>query len=102
MSSPCHIELVLSERDAAVAAAGVRSHDLERQCCIIHHAEYCLHLPVMASVGVTNRAQMCLSLRWRPDAGLRNGLQDDGKERKLSKREAAKKLRSGTKSVAAV
>ncbi|EIE22013.1 ribosomal protein L17 component of cytosolic 80S ribosome and 60S large subunit [Coccomyxa subellipsoidea C-169] len=46
MSSPCHIELILTEKDAAVAAA------------------------------------------------------DDGKERKLSKREAAKKLRSGTKSAA--
>ncbi|BDA42019.1 60S ribosomal protein L17-1 [Coccomyxa sp. Obi] len=46
MSSPCHIELILSEKDAAVAAA------------------------------------------------------DDGKERKLSKREAAKKLRSGTQSAA--
>ena len=94
MSSPCHIELVLSEKDSTVPAAVVRKH------------LFCYHSVVHEAV----------TMQSFYDEGYMQGhcefymavtrlaavFQEETKERKLSKREAAKKLRSGTKSAAVV
>ena len=91
MSSPCHIELVLSEKDSAVPAAVVRTLLAELIVCSLleNRALGCSLVGMQPS---TQRADQAGPVR----------LQEESKERKMSKREAAKKLRSGTKSPAAV
>ena len=79
MSSPCHIELFLTEKESTVKAEQVRAGGSTcRQPAAVRR---CAAFPqLMPMIG--------------PE--LPCAMQDEGKERKLSKQQLAQQLRSGT------
>lgn len=93
MSSPCHIELILEEKEQAVKAEAVSSAahaaptaDAPPYAPVLPGA--CRHSP---------RTSVCAPAGLQPQCPP-PGVQEETQGRKLSKKELAKKLRSGSTS----
>lgn len=100
MSSPCHIELILEEKEQAVKAEAVRQQSQQRRAPCAGPTSRLLgaRLPGCSPAVRQATPHDCTQPNLLPALCPARVVQEETKGRKLSKKELAKKLRSGTTS----